>query len=229
MTAPDAGPEQPSAPILVIDTSSAQGAIALYDGQSLSARSWPANRSHTTTLLPEIHHLLDAAGRDVKDLAAIGIAAGPGAFTGLRVGFGVAKGFHLATGVPLIGVSTLRAAAFPFVACGRPVVATVAAGRGRLVWARYGVSAGDLEELDPPRNGVVAELAAQLEDTGQLIVTGELDDDQETRLAAIPGVVVPARPLRIRQPGALAAIVWARWQAGETDDPVALEPVYLSR
>src|SRR5688500_17914581 len=94
-------------PILTIDTSSGQGGIALYDGHSLSSRTWPADRAHTTTLLSEIHHLLDRAGVQVRDLAAVGIAVGPGAFTGLRVGFGVAKGFHLATGLPLIGVHTL--------------------------------------------------------------------------------------------------------------------------
>ena len=85
-------------PILSIDTSSGQGGIALYDGRTLSTRSWPADRSHTTTLLSEIHHLLDRAGVRVRELTAVAIATGPGAFTGLRVGFGVAKGFHLATG-----------------------------------------------------------------------------------------------------------------------------------
>ena len=229
MSAPQSEQGTPPAPILVIDTSSGQGAIALYDGHSLSQRSWPAARAHTTTLLPEIHHLLEAAGRDVKQLAAIGIAVGPGTFTGLRVGVGVAKGFHLATGVPLIGVPTLRAAALPFASCGYPVVAAVAAGRGRLVWARYTANANGLEEVDPPRNGLVAELASQLTGKGPVVVTGELDEDQEGQLAGIPGVVIPAPPLRIRQPGALATLAWDRWQAGDTDDPVALEPVYLSR
>src|SRR5947208_6538337 len=122
-------------PILVIDTSSAQGAVALYDGHDLSARSWPAQRSHTTTLLAEIHHLLEAASLTVGDLAAVGLAIGPGPFTGLRVGFGVGKGFHLATDVSLIGVPTLEAAALPFAPTGLPIVAAVAAGRGRLAWA----------------------------------------------------------------------------------------------
>ncbi|MGH2613954.1 MAG: tRNA (adenosine(37)-N6)-threonylcarbamoyltransferase complex dimerization subunit type 1 TsaB, partial [Thermomicrobiales bacterium] len=120
-------------PLLAVDTSSAQGGIALFDGQMLSVRSWPADRSHTTTALVEIHHLLAAAELEVHDLAAVAVAAGPGAFTGLRVGFGIAKGFHLATGVPLIGVSTLEFTALPFAICGMPIVAAVAAGRGRLV------------------------------------------------------------------------------------------------
>ena len=107
-------------PILSIDTSSSQGGIALYDGRTLSTRSWPAERSHTTTLLSEIHHLLDRAEVRVPELAAVAIAIGPGAFTGLRVGFGVAKGFHLATKVPLIGISTLEATALGYATCRSP-------------------------------------------------------------------------------------------------------------
>ena len=52
--------------------------------------------AHDDTPL-EIHHLLDRAEVESGELAAVAIATGPGAFTGLRVGFGVAKGFHLAT------------------------------------------------------------------------------------------------------------------------------------
>src|SRR4051794_11108861 len=107
-------PDPDNRPILSIDTSSSQGGIALYDGRTLSTRSFPAKRSHTTMLLSEIHHLLDRAEISVRELAAVAIATGPGAFTGLRVGFGVAKGFHLATKVPLIGISTLDATALGF-------------------------------------------------------------------------------------------------------------------
>jgi tRNA threonylcarbamoyladenosine biosynthesis protein TsaB len=112
MSAPAPRPDHQ--PILGIDTSSGQGGVALYDGQRVSTRSWPADRSHTTTLLSEIHHLLARAELGIRELAAVAVATGPGAFTGLRVGFGVAKGFHLATGIPLIGVPTLDATAFAF-------------------------------------------------------------------------------------------------------------------
>lgn len=216
-------------PILAIDTSSAQGGLALFDGQTISLRSWPAARSHTTTVLSEIHHMLDAAGLGVRDLAAVAIAAGPGAFTGLRVGFGVAKGFHLATGVPLIGVSTLEATALPFAICDRPIVAAIAAGRGRLVWAHFTPGSEGLSETRSPRNGAVAELVAELRSIGGCIVTGELEEDQAKLVAGVDDVLVPARALRTRQPAAIADIGWQRWSAGIVDDPVDLEPVYLSR
>jgi tRNA threonylcarbamoyladenosine biosynthesis protein TsaB len=217
--------------ILCIDTSSAQGAIALYDGRTLSSRSWPAERSHTTTLLSEIHHLLEEAAIAVGDLAAIGLAIGPGAFTGLRVGFGVAKGFHLATSVPLISVSTLQAAALPFAVCGNPVLATVSAGRGRLAWARYERGVDRLLETQSPQNGTIEALVAEIQLLGprSLTVTGELDEEQERLIFGLSDVLLPPRPLRVRQPGALAELAWQQWQQGSLDDVAALEPIYLSR
>ena len=211
----DEGPEHRPPLILAIDTSSAQAGIGLGDGQFVSARSWPAQRSHTTTVLAEIHHLLEAANVEVKDLAAVAVAVGPGAFTGLRVGLGVAKGFHLATGVPLIGVPTLEAAALPFAVCGREIVAAVAAGRGRLAWARYLPRSGALHELLPPRNSSVHELAALLAGAAPAIVTGEFDDEQSAQIGAIPGVSLVDESLRTRQPAAFLTLAHRRLVDGE--------------
>jgi tRNA threonylcarbamoyladenosine biosynthesis protein TsaB len=219
----------PAGPLLAIDSSSAQGSIALFDGQTLSARTWPADQSHSTTLLAEIHHLLDAAAIELRDLVAVGIARGPGAFTGLRVGFGVAKGFHLATGVPLIAVSTLEATALPMAACGQPIVATVGAGRGRLVWAQYRVAQECLIETMAPRNGTIDELATDISPHPRAIVVGELDDVQAQVLIGIGTITVPPRALRARQPAAVAELAWRRWRAGDVDDAARVEPVYLAR
>ena len=216
-------------PLLGIDTSSSQGGIALYDGQTLSTRSWPSGRSHTTTLLAEINQLLNRAEISVRDLAAVAIATGPGAFTGLRVGFGVAKGFHLATGVPLIGIPTLEAAALAFASCGTPIVAVVGGGRGRVVWAWYEASTQGLRQARAPRNGTVGELIDELNSSGPVLVMGEIAHDQTGLIDEIDGVSVPPVALRLRQPAALAELAWRRWRAGDVDQAGALEPVYLSR
>jgi len=216
-------------PILSIDTSSGQGGIALYDGRTLSTRSWPADRSHTTTLLSEIHCLLERAEMRVRDLAAVAIATGPGTFTGLRVGFGVAKGFHLATALPLIGIPTLEATAWGFAVCGTPIVAVVGAGRARLAWAWYEPGTAGLTQSCAPRNGTVSELIEELNRSAPALVTGEIDDEQAGHINQIDGISVPPLPIRMRHPGALAELAWRRWRAGQVDDPIAIEPVYIAR
>jgi tRNA threonylcarbamoyladenosine biosynthesis protein TsaB len=118
--------------ILIIDTSTAQGCVALYDGEHLATRTWPADRTHTTTLLREIHHVLAGAGIASDALAAVAVTDGPGAFTALRVGMGVAKGFYLAADTPLIAISTLEATAFPFALGHNRIVAMLPAGRAVL-------------------------------------------------------------------------------------------------
>lgn len=217
--------------ILVIDTSTAQGSVALYDGVHLSTRTWPADRTHTTTLLGEIHHVLAGAGVTSDALAAVAVTDGPGAFTALRVGMGIAKGFHLAADTPLIAVSTLEATALPFVAVSERIVATLPAGRGRLVWQHFG-SAGDAaRSLAEPRNGtgndLVAELSAAPE--ARFTIAGELNPEDAELLAAVPNAILAPAALRFRQPGALAELAWRKWQAQDLADPMLLEPVYLSR
>ena len=217
--------------LLAVDSSTEQAGVALFDGQRLAEVVWAAGRTQTATLLGQIDHLLGLAGATIEEVGAIAVATGPGTFSGLRVGMGVAKGLILATGVALLGVPTLDAAALPFAAVaidGPPVVAVLAAGRGRLVWASYASSGDGLVRLRPPRNGAPADLAAELVEIPRgALVTGELTSAQEELLAAVPGVRLPPRPLRVRRPGALAALAWSRFLADESDDAAALEPVYL--
>jgi tRNA threonylcarbamoyladenosine biosynthesis protein TsaB len=213
--------------LLAIDSSTERAGVALSDGEYLAETLWPAGRSQTTTLLPEIDHLLGLAGIAPADLTAIAVATGPGTFSGLRVGMSVAKGLVLAGSAKLLGIPTLDIAALPF-AGERPVVAVLAAGRGRLVWATYAATRDGWAQIVPPRNGRSAELAAELAALPHgALVTGEVSDAQAAELASLPGVRLPPAPLRSRRPAALIALAWPRLLAGELDDPAALEPVYL--
>jgi tRNA A37 threonylcarbamoyladenosine modification protein TsaB len=131
--------------------------------------------------------------------------------------------------LPLIGVPTLEAAALAFASCGTPIVATIGAGRGRLAWARYTGGSDGLSNTRPPRNGTVAELIEELQGTGPVHLTGEIDDDQARMIEELEGVLIPPAPLRIRHPGAFAELAWRRWLSGSFDDAELIEPVYLSR
>jgi tRNA threonylcarbamoyladenosine biosynthesis protein TsaB len=204
--------------ILAIDTSTEQAGLALSDGATARERSWDAGRTQTTTVLPAIDALLGDAGITVADLGAIAVATGPGTFTGLRVGVSIAKGLVLARDIPLVGVPTLAVAAAPAREAEPEVVAVLPAGRGRVVWQRF---AGP--DASEPRNTTVPELVAALADAPGALLIGELAEAHR----AVVEAAHPRVRWEHRRPALLADLARRRLAAGETDDPVTLEPRYL--
>lgn len=213
--------------LLAIDTSTEQAGIALTDGARTGEVSWPAGRTQTESVLAEIDHLRGLLGIATPDIRAIAVATGPGTFTGLRVGISIAKGLALAGSLPIIGVPTLAAAAAPYAHFPAAVIVVLAAGRGRVVWARYeGWESAD-SGAPEPRNTTFSQLVAALADQPDALVAGELTAEQRTQLRGTGHDQVEAPPLQNRRPGAVAAIAWDRWRRDDTDDLMTLEPVYL--
>ncbi|MBA2278341.1 MAG: tRNA (adenosine(37)-N6)-threonylcarbamoyltransferase complex dimerization subunit type 1 TsaB [Chloroflexia bacterium] len=213
--------------LLAIDTSTDQAGIALTDGERVAELGWSAGRTQTVTVLPEIERMLRTAGIDRRMLGAVAVATGPGTFTGLRVGLSLAKGLVIALDVALLGVPTLDIAAAPYAAAGTSVVVALAAGRSRIVWASYGPTAGEFGRHHGPVNTRIDDLAAWLRDRPDLLVTGELDPAARSVLLAAGHRRIEDMLLSRRRPAALAAIAWRRWQTGDVDDSVTLEPFYL--
>lgn len=97
--------------ILALDTSTEFLSLALQFKGQLYARHLHAGQSHSQRILPLLRELLDEAGAGMHDLQGIAFGAGPGSFTGLRIGCGVAQGLAFGAGLPVVGVSTLMALA----------------------------------------------------------------------------------------------------------------------
>ena len=97
--------------ILAVDTATEACSAALLVGDKLFSRWEEAPRDHTRKILPMVQAVLDDAGISLSDLDAIAFGRGPGSFTGVRIGIGVAQGLAFGAGVPLIGISTLAAMA----------------------------------------------------------------------------------------------------------------------
>jgi tRNA threonylcarbamoyladenosine biosynthesis protein TsaB len=98
--------------VLALDTSlEACSAAVVEDGRVRAARSEPMARGHQERLAPLVERLMAEAGVAFADLARIGVTAGPGSFTGLRVGLAFAKGLGLTLDKPVVAVGTLAAMA----------------------------------------------------------------------------------------------------------------------
>jgi tRNA threonylcarbamoyladenosine biosynthesis protein TsaB len=101
--------------ILCLDSATTTARVALLDdderdGRLLAAREATADR-HSSNLLRLCHEALEEGGASPMGLGAIACGAGPGSFTGLRVGLAVAKGLAMPAEVPLVLVSSLAALA----------------------------------------------------------------------------------------------------------------------
>ena len=100
---------------LGFDTTASTVSVALMrDCELVCTYSASSKTTHSTTLLPVIEQLLEAASIKVADLALICCSAGPGSFTGVRIGCATAKGLAAPFNIPCVGVSAMEAMAAPF-------------------------------------------------------------------------------------------------------------------
>jgi tRNA threonylcarbamoyladenosine biosynthesis protein TsaB len=98
--------------ILALDTTTRAGSVAVTDGaRVLSLIIGDDSRTHGERLPAEIAAALDAAGATRQQIDLLAVAAGPGGFTGLRIGLAVMQGLAMTLGKPVAGVSTLDALA----------------------------------------------------------------------------------------------------------------------
>ena len=100
--------EGKSRPILAIETGNRSCSVVIFS--SLTDIPAVAHEStdhgHATMLMPMIEDTMAKAGCDYADLARIAVSVGPGSFTGIRVGLAAALGLSLASGVPVVGISS---------------------------------------------------------------------------------------------------------------------------
>lgn len=125
--------------ILAIDTATEACSAALWNDGAVSAHFELCPREHTQRILPMVQDILTAGDVRLTDLDALAFGRGPGSFTGVRIGIGIAQGLALGAGLPMIGVSTLMTmaqGAWRKTGATR-VLAAIDARMGEVYWAEY--------------------------------------------------------------------------------------------
>jgi tRNA threonylcarbamoyladenosine biosynthesis protein TsaB len=118
--------------LLAIETATEACSVALLHGDVLIDRSELAPRRHAELVLPMAESLLVQAGVVRKQLDAIAVGQGPGAFTGVRLAISVAQGLALALDIPVVPVSSLAALAMQAPGNGAAILAAIDARRGEI-------------------------------------------------------------------------------------------------
>ena len=101
--------------LLALDSSGLVASVAILDGETLVAEyTLNYKKTHSQTLLPMLDEIVKMTQTELSEVDAIAVAAGPGSFTGLRIGSATAKGLGLALNKPIISVPTLEGIACNF-------------------------------------------------------------------------------------------------------------------
>ena len=213
--------------LLAIDTSTKAIGVALYDGvRVLSEANWFSNHHHTIELGPAIDVALTKAGVDRQELSVVGVAIGPGSFTGLRIGLALAKGLALSLQLKVIGVPTLDVLAVSQPTVGSRMAAVLEAGRRRLAVGWYNLENKFWKSTGPLENLTVDMLIAQLQKP--IWVTGELGEQARSLITEkCPQAMLASPAQSVRRPAYLAELAWERYLKCEYDDPTTLKPIYL--
>jgi tRNA threonylcarbamoyladenosine biosynthesis protein TsaB len=220
--------------LLCLDTSTNTARVAVVDGAGTPlARVEATGDRHSAHVLPLVDEALRAAGLTAEQLDGIACGAGPGSFTGLRVGLAVSKGLALATGKPLLLVSSLDALAFDVAAAapgaGFTAVPCIDAGKGEVYAAPRAVdAAGAIASAEPgePWRLSPTALLEHLSGLSAVVLAG----NGAERHAAVFDAGLPSGARRISVDGpsarAVALLALPRLARGEADDLEKAVPVY---
>ena len=217
--------------ILGIDSSGlVASAAVVQDDQLLAEYTVNYKKTHSQTLLPMLDEIARMTELDLNTLDAIAVAAGPGSFTGLRIGSATAKGLGLALDKPLIGVPTLEALAYNLWGSDRLVCPIMDARRNQVYTGIYYFENGGMKTQMLQTAVNVEELAKRVNEIGRdVIFLGDGVNVYRETLEQKVGVghcYAPAH-LNRQRAGAVAALGCLYAAQGKFETAAQHQPDYL--
>lgn len=161
--------------ILALESSAITASVAVTEDETLLAQSFQnSGLTHSATLMPMVADLLKNTGLTLDEMDVIAVAAGPGSFTGVRIGVAAAKGLAWPGGKPCAPCSTLESMAWQCAHVGGEICAAMDARRNQVYCARFLVENGTLTRLTPDRAMGLDELTEEVRASGKLqILVGD--------------------------------------------------------
>ena len=216
--------------ILAFETSAKAASVAITDNGKLLGESYQnTGLTHSQTLMVMAEDLLKSCNLTVKDVEAVAVAAGPGSFTGIRIGVAAAKGFAWGAELPCYGVSTLEAMARNLGAYQGYVVPAMDARRNQVYTAVFHAEKGILSRMEEDMAISLVDLAEKIKNFEEpvFLVGDGAVLCYNTLLEEVPGLVLPPEHrMHQRATGvALAAQIMA--DGGDPGNGAELTPNYL--
>ena len=207
----------------------AAGTALLSDGCLLAEYMQNSGQTHSRTLMELAKNMLSGCELTPQDIDAVAVAAGPGSFTGVRIGMACAKGFAWGLQLPLYGVSTLEAMTRGAAYADGIYCACMDARKGQIYNALFNWTDGALLRRTEDRAIAISELSQELKNIpGPVYLAGDGAKLVSDTLAGsgLPLILLPEQ-LRQQRASGVALCAMDRMLAGDPGDAAALTPNYL--
>lgn len=217
--------------ILAIDSSGMVASVAVAEDDTLLGEyTIHHKKTHSQTLLPMIDEVVRMLELDLSAVDAIAVAAGPGSFTGLRIGSATAKGLGMALDKPLVAVPTVDALAYNLAGCGVLVCPLMDARRNQVYTGLYRFEGYQMHAvLDQCAVGI-AEIVARMNEYGQAVTF--LGDGVRVSApyiqehCSVPYTFAPAH-LNKQRASAVAVLAMEYYSKGMVQTAAEHRPEYL--
>ena len=218
--------------ILGIDSSGLVASAAILSDDTVVSEFTVNNKkTHSQTLLPMIEQVVKMAGIELEELDAIAVAAGPGSFTGLRIGSSTAKGMALALKKPILSIPTLEGLAYRLTPVTDELVCPLMDARRNQVYT--GIYQNKKEGIEAVRQQEAVAIEELIEQVNALerpvVFLGDGVPVQKEVLEAnitVPYRFAPAH-LNRRSASAVAALGVVYYKEGKSEDARDHKPIYL--
>ena len=216
--------------ILAFETSAKAASVALLqDGVLLGEYMQNSGQTHSRTIMQMAQDLLKNCDLTAKDVDAVACAAGPGSFTGVRIGLAAAKGFAWGREISLVGVSTLEAMARVVALADGVYCAAMDARRNQVYTAVFQVENGVFHRLMDDSAISVEELGetlAALNGPKYLVGDGAVLCHKNLS-EMVSGLRLLPEHLRMQRASGTALLAWEQLQAGTVTPAADVTPNYL--
>lgn len=217
--------------ILALDSSGLVASVAVTEDDNLLAE-YTVNykKTHSQTLLPMLDEISRMIELDLESIDAIAVAAGPGSFTGLRIGSATAKGLGLALSKPLIGVPTVVALAYNLYDVPGLICPIMDARRRQVYTGLYSFEQHQMKTVKEQTAMGIEELTEELNQKNQSVIflgdgVAVYRDTIKEKLT-VPFDFAPVH-LNKQRAGAVAALGARYYAEGKTETAREHQPEYL--
>lgn len=223
--------------VLALDSSGLVASVAVVEDDGLNGNlmaEYTVNykKTHSQTLLPMLDEIVKMIELDLKTVDAIAVAAGPGSFTGLRIGSATAKGLGLALDKPLVAVPTVDGLAYNLYGTDRIICPLMDARRNQVYTGIYEFRNNGLNVIESQMAVSIEEIAEKLCALGREVIF--LGDGvpvfrkrlEEELMAGQKFSFAPAH-LNKQRAGAVGALALQYLKEGKTQTAAEHQPDYL--